>query len=65
MKKSTLNIEKTPEDLWNRLAGAMASVETTPEKKKEWTEKFAIYFRRLEAGAGRDELLQVQMRAMN
>lgn len=36
----TLTKEKTPEELWNRLAKAMASVETTPEKKKEWTEKF-------------------------
>jgi ribonucleoside-diphosphate reductase alpha chain len=36
----TLTKEKTPEELWSRLAKAMASVETTPEKKKEWTEKF-------------------------
>jgi ribonucleoside-diphosphate reductase alpha chain len=40
VEKLTLNIEKTPEELWNRLAKAMASVETTPEKKKEWTDKF-------------------------
>ncbi|MFS0837674.1 adenosylcobalamin-dependent ribonucleoside-diphosphate reductase [Paenibacillus sp. 1P03SA] len=36
----TLNIEKTPDELWDRLAKAMASVEATPEKQKEWTEKF-------------------------
>jgi ribonucleoside-diphosphate reductase alpha chain len=40
VEKLTLNIEKTPEQLWNRLAKAMASVETSPEKKKEWTDKF-------------------------
>jgi ribonucleoside-diphosphate reductase alpha chain len=38
--KLTLSIEKTPEQLWDRLASAMASVEATPEKKKEWTGKF-------------------------
>ncbi|KRF43533.1 adenosylcobalamin-dependent ribonucleoside-diphosphate reductase [Paenibacillus sp. Soil787] len=40
VEKLTLNIEKTPEEMWNRLAGAMASVEATPEKRKEWTDKF-------------------------
>jgi len=40
VEKLTLNVEQTPEQLWNRLAKAMASVETTPEKKKEWTDKF-------------------------
>ncbi|WP_376745642.1 adenosylcobalamin-dependent ribonucleoside-diphosphate reductase [Paenibacillus sedimenti] len=40
VEKLTLNIEKTPDEMWDRLAGAMASVETTPEKRKEWTEKF-------------------------
>ncbi len=40
VEKLTLNIEKTPEELWDRLAGAMASVESTPEKKQEWAEKF-------------------------
>ncbi|MFD0695905.1 adenosylcobalamin-dependent ribonucleoside-diphosphate reductase [Paenibacillus sp. GCM10027628] len=40
VEKLTLNIEKTPEEMWDRLAGAMASVEATPEKRKEWTEKF-------------------------
>jgi len=33
-------LEKTPEDMWNRLAFELSSVETTPEKKKEWEEKF-------------------------
>lgn len=40
IEKLTLNIEQTPEQLWDRLANAMASVESTPEKKQEWTEKF-------------------------
>ncbi len=40
VEKLTLNIEKSPEEMWNRLAKAMASVEATPEKQREWTEKF-------------------------
>ncbi|WP_156043147.1 adenosylcobalamin-dependent ribonucleoside-diphosphate reductase [Paenibacillus sp. UNC451MF] len=40
VEKLTLTLEKTPEQLWDRLAGAMASVEATPEKKEEWTQKF-------------------------
>ncbi|MCC2686548.1 MAG: Ribonucleotide reductase alpha subunit [Paenibacillaceae bacterium] len=40
IEKLTLTIEKTPEDMWDRLAKAMASVEATPEKKQEWTNKF-------------------------
>jgi ribonucleoside-diphosphate reductase alpha chain len=38
--KLTLTIEKTPEEMWDRLASAMASVEQTPEKQKEWTKNF-------------------------
>ncbi|WP_375790257.1 adenosylcobalamin-dependent ribonucleoside-diphosphate reductase [Paenibacillus agricola] len=38
--KLTLSVEKTPEQLWDRLATAMASVEATPEKKTEWKGKF-------------------------
>lgn len=40
VEKLTLNIEKTPEEMWDRLANAMASVEETPEKQAEWAEKF-------------------------
>lgn len=40
VEKLTLTIEKTPEQMWDRLASAMASVEVTPEKKTEWTGKF-------------------------
>jgi ribonucleoside-diphosphate reductase alpha chain len=39
IEKLTLAKEKTPEELWDRLAKAMASVEK-PEKQQEWTEKF-------------------------
>mgnify|MGYP001333928043 CR=1 FL=1 len=38
--KLTLTVEKTPEEMWDRLAAAMASVEATPEKRQEWEEKF-------------------------
>jgi ribonucleoside-diphosphate reductase alpha chain len=63
--KLTLTQEKTPDQLWNRLAAAMASVEATPQKKKEWTEKFRYILDdwklvpggRIAAGAGvSDEL---------
>lgn len=39
IEKLTLTKEHCPEQLWDRLAKAMASVEA-PEKQKEWTEKF-------------------------
>lgn len=40
VEKLTLTLEKTPQQMWDRLATAMASVEATPEKQTEWTEKF-------------------------
>ncbi len=33
-------IEDTPEEMWHRVARAIASIETTVDKKKEWEEKF-------------------------
>ncbi len=33
-------IEKTPEEMWARVASEIASVETSDEKRKEWNEKF-------------------------
>ncbi|MDE1868990.1 MAG: adenosylcobalamin-dependent ribonucleoside-diphosphate reductase [Candidatus Micrarchaeota archaeon] len=33
-------LEKTPPEMWARVAHEMASVEATPEKMKEWDEKF-------------------------
>lgn len=40
VEKLTLNIEKTPEEMWDRLAKAMASVEETPALQQEWEAKF-------------------------
>ncbi|ANE49070.1 ribonucleoside-diphosphate reductase [Paenibacillus swuensis] len=65
IEKLTLTIEKTPEELWSRLAGAIASVEKTPEKQQEWTENFRYILDdwklvpggRIAAGAGASEEL--------
>ncbi|MBB6673419.1 adenosylcobalamin-dependent ribonucleoside-diphosphate reductase [Cohnella nanjingensis] len=62
--KLTLTIEKTPQEMWDRLAGAMASVEA-PDKQKEWQEKFRwvlddwklVPGGRIAAGAGASEEL--------
>lgn len=40
VEKLTLTIEKTPEEMWDRLARAMASVESTPEQQAVWEMKF-------------------------
>ncbi|WP_240041429.1 adenosylcobalamin-dependent ribonucleoside-diphosphate reductase [Paenibacillus ginsengarvi] len=63
--KLTLTKEKTPEQLWDRLATAMASVETSPEKQQEWKEKFRYLLNdwrlvpggRIAAGAGASDEL--------
>ncbi len=65
VEKLTLTIEKTPEELWARLANAMSRVETTPEKQKEWEEKFRYVLDdwklvpggRIAAGAGASDEL--------
>lgn len=65
VEKLTLNIEKTPEEMWDRLAAAMASVEATPELQEEWTGKFRSILDdwklvpggRIAAGAGASEEL--------
>lgn len=65
VEKLTLNIEKTPEEMWDRLAAAMASVEKTPELQEEWTGKFRSILDdwklvpggRIAAGAGASEEL--------
>lgn len=62
--KLTLTIEKTPEEMWDRLAAAMASVEA-PSKQKEWTENFRYILDdwklvpggRIAAGAGASDEL--------
>ncbi len=33
-------VEKLPQQMWERVAREIASVETTPEKRQEWLEKF-------------------------
>lgn len=65
IEKLTLTKEKTPEQLWDRLAAAMASVEATPEKQKEWKDKFRYILDdwrlvpggRIAAGAGASDEL--------
>ncbi|OZQ68449.1 ribonucleoside-diphosphate reductase, adenosylcobalamin-dependent [Paenibacillus sp. VTT E-133280] len=65
VEKLTLNIEKTPEEMWDRLSTAMASVEKTPELQKEWAGKFRSILDdwklvpggRIAAGAGASEEL--------
>jgi len=34
-------LEQYPEQMWRRVAAGIAEVEATPEKRAEWTEKFA------------------------
>ncbi|GAA3400194.1 LAGLIDADG family homing endonuclease [Paenibacillus hodogayensis] len=61
----TLTKEKTPEQLWDRLAAAMASVERTEEKQREWQDKFRTILDdwklvpggRIAAGAGASDEL--------
>jgi ribonucleoside-diphosphate reductase alpha chain len=60
----TLTLEKTPEEMWDRLARAIASVEA-PEKQQEWTERFRYILDdwklvpggRIAAGAGASDEL--------
>lgn len=64
VEKITLTIEKTPEEMWDRLAAAMASVEA-PEKQQEWKDKFKYILEdwklvpggRIAAGAGASDEL--------
>ncbi len=65
IEKLTLNIEKTPEEMWDRLAKAMSSAESTPELQAEWQDKFRYLLDdwklvpggRIAAGAGASEEL--------
>ncbi|WP_289355989.1 adenosylcobalamin-dependent ribonucleoside-diphosphate reductase [Paenibacillus sp. S-12] len=65
IEKLTLAVEKTPEEMWDRLASAVASVESTSEKQIEWTDKFRYVLDdwklvpggRIAAGAGASEEL--------
>jgi len=65
VEKLTLTIEKTPEEMWDRLARAMASVESTPEEQQKWQSKFRAVLDdwklvpggRIAAGAGASDEL--------
>ncbi|PZD95996.1 adenosylcobalamin-dependent ribonucleoside-diphosphate reductase [Paenibacillus sambharensis] len=65
VEKLTLTIEKTPDEMWGRLAEAMASVEDTKEKQELWAERFRYILDdwklvpggRIAAGAGTSEEL--------
>ncbi|MBB6019219.1 ribonucleoside-diphosphate reductase alpha chain [Paenibacillus sp. JGP012] len=65
VEKLTLTIEKTPEEMWDRLAKAVASVESTPEQRTMWESRFRSVLQdwklvpggRIAAGAGASEEL--------
>ncbi|GAS80879.1 adenosylcobalamin-dependent ribonucleoside-diphosphate reductase [Paenibacillus amylolyticus] len=65
LEKLTLNIEKTPEEMWERLAKAMASVESTADQQATWESKFRSVLEdwklvpggRIAAGAGASDEL--------
>ncbi|WP_419891921.1 adenosylcobalamin-dependent ribonucleoside-diphosphate reductase [Paenibacillus xylanexedens] len=65
VEKLTLNIEKTPEEMWERLAKAMASVESTADQRATWESKFRSMLEdwklvpggRIAAGAGASDEL--------
>ncbi|WJM10282.1 adenosylcobalamin-dependent ribonucleoside-diphosphate reductase [Paenibacillus sp. PK1-4R] len=65
VEKLTLNIEKTPEEMWDRLAKAMASVESTADQRATWESKFRSVLEdwklvpggRIAAGAGASDEL--------
>ncbi|MCA0753704.1 adenosylcobalamin-dependent ribonucleoside-diphosphate reductase [Paenibacillus sp. N4] len=65
VEKLTLTIEKTPQEMWARLAAAMASVEKDPQKRLEWERNFQYILDdwklvpggRIAAGAGASEEL--------
>ncbi|MGO0060797.1 adenosylcobalamin-dependent ribonucleoside-diphosphate reductase [Brevibacillus fluminis] len=65
IERTTRPIETTPSAMWDRLAQAIASVEKTPEKQAEWTDKFRTLLDdwklvpggRIAAGAGASDEL--------
>ncbi|KQN97722.1 adenosylcobalamin-dependent ribonucleoside-diphosphate reductase [Paenibacillus sp. Leaf72] len=65
VEKLTLTIEQAPEEMWDRLAKAVAGVEGSEEKRAEWTERFRYILDdwklvpggRIAAGAGASEEL--------
>lgn len=65
VEKLTLTVEKTPGEMWDRLAQAISSVEETAESQKLWQERFRYALDdwklvpggRIAAGAGASEEL--------
>ncbi|ANY70031.1 ribonucleoside-diphosphate reductase, adenosylcobalamin-dependent [Paenibacillus sp. BIHB 4019] len=65
VEKLTLTIEQTPDEMWDRLAKAVAGVEGSEQKQAEWTERFRYILDdwklvpggRIAAGAGASEEL--------
>ncbi|OXM16828.1 adenosylcobalamin-dependent ribonucleoside-diphosphate reductase [Paenibacillus herberti] len=65
VEKLTLTAEKTPEEMWNRLAKAMSSAEPDAERQKLWEERFRYILEdwklvpggRIAAGAGASDEL--------
>ncbi|MFF2482835.1 adenosylcobalamin-dependent ribonucleoside-diphosphate reductase [Paenibacillus sp. NPDC058071] len=65
VEKLTLTIEKSPEEMWGRLAAAMAGAEESADKRELWTERFRYILDdwklvpggRIAAGAGASEEL--------
>ncbi|MCQ6563134.1 adenosylcobalamin-dependent ribonucleoside-diphosphate reductase [Paenibacillus mendelii] len=65
VEKLTLTVEKTPDELWERLSKAIASVEDSEEKRQLWQERFRYILDdwklvpggRIAAGAGASEEL--------
>ncbi|MBW7474329.1 adenosylcobalamin-dependent ribonucleoside-diphosphate reductase [Paenibacillus oenotherae] len=65
VEKLTLTVEKTPGEMWDRLAGAISAVEETTENQKLWQERFRYVLDdwklvpggRIAAGAGASEEL--------
>jgi ribonucleoside-diphosphate reductase alpha chain len=60
VEKLTLTIEHSPQEMWKRLARAMAAVEREPDKQEQWQGKFEYILKdwklvpggRIAAGAG-------------
>jgi len=63
--KTLKTLETSPEEMWDRLARTIASVEATPEKQQEWTQNFRTLLDdwklvpggRIAAGAGANDEL--------
>ncbi|TYP73729.1 ribonucleoside-diphosphate reductase alpha chain [Paenibacillus methanolicus] len=65
VEKLTLTVERTPEEMWDRLAGAISGAEQTEEKRDQWRERFRYLLDdwklvpggRIAAGAGASDEL--------